>query len=88
MKELHFKRNPGGTYQILFYVGNFFVPVEEDLIKELKRHTHDTPEDFLKIAIEKLGYNTYLKNAIQEALNEPNDRIAQAKTLMTEVQSL
>jgi hypothetical protein len=88
VKELHLKKIPGGTYRILFYIGEFFVPVEEDLIKELKKHTHGSPEEFLRVIVEKLGYNTYLKSAIQEVLNHSNDPASQAKTLITELQNL
>jgi hypothetical protein len=88
VKELHFKKNPGGTYQILFYIGNFFVPVEEALIRELKKQAGHPPQDFLKLVIDKLGYNTYLKSTIEEVINQSNDPIAQAKTLLTELQAL
>ena len=88
MKGLHFKKVEGGHYQILFYVGDFFVPVEETLIQELKTHIHRPPEEFLKLIVEKLGYNRYLKNAIQEVLNLANEPSALAKTLLTELQSL
>ena len=88
VKELHFKKIPGGTYQVLFYVGDFFVPVEEDLIQELKKQANHSPQEFLKLIIDKLGFTTYLKSAIQEVLNKSNDSAAQAKTLMTELQAL
>jgi hypothetical protein len=88
VKELHLKKIPSGTYRILFYIGEFFVPVEEDLIKELKKHTNSSSEEFIKVILEKLGYNTYLKSAIQEVLNQSNDPTAQAKTLLAEIQAL
>ena len=88
MRELHFKKVPGGAYQILFYVGDFYVPVEENLVKELKKQTQNNPEEFLKFATEKLGYTAYLKTAIQEVLNTSNDHRGQAKTLMNEILDL
>ncbi len=88
MKELHFKKIPGGTYRVLFYIGEFFVPVDEDLIKDLKKQANGSPKEFLKSIQEKLGYNTYLKNTIQEILSSSNDPNAQAKSLMAEVRSL
>jgi hypothetical protein len=88
MKKLHFKKVPGGPYRIRFYAGEFYVPVEEGLIKELKKQANGSPEEFLKIIKAKLGYNIYLKNAIEEILNGSPAPATQAKTLMTEIQSL
>ena len=88
MKGLHFKKVEGGLYQFLFYVGDFFVPVEETLVQELKTHIHRPPEEFLKLIVEKLGYSSYLRNALQEVLNEANNPFDLAKTLVTDLQSL
>ncbi|MCI0527733.1 MAG: hypothetical protein L0Y56_09860 [Nitrospira sp.] len=88
MKELHFKKIQGGNYQILFYIGEFYIPVEEDLIKDLKKQANGSPKAFLNILQEKLGCNSYLKSTIQEVLSSSKDPVAQAKSLMAEVQSL
>jgi hypothetical protein len=88
VKELHFKKIQGGAYRVLFYIGEFFVPVDEDLIKNLKKQANGSPKEFLKSIQEKLGYNVYLKNSIQEILNSSNDPHAQAKSLMSEIQSI
>ncbi len=88
MKELHFKKIQGGTYRILFYIGEFFVPVDEDLIKDLKKQANGSPQEFIKVIQEKLGYNIYLKNTIQEILSSSNDPDAQVKSLIAEVRSL
>ena len=88
MKGLHFKKVEGGLYQFQFYVGDFFVPIEETILQELKTHIHRPPEEFLKVIMDKLGYNSYLRNAIQEVLNNVNDPSDLAKTLLTELQSL
>lgn len=88
MKRLHFKKIPGGYYETLFYVGDFFIPVEEALVKELKGHAHLPPEEFLRMIVEKLGYNTYLKSAIQEVLTQANNPSDLAKALQSEIQSL
>jgi len=88
VKGLHFKKNPGGHYKILFYVGDFFIPVEETLVQELKSHTSRPPEEFLGLIVEKLGHNSYLKSAIQEVLSQANDPSDLAKTLLREFQSL
>lgn len=88
MKELHFKKIPGGTYTVLFYIGDFFVPVEEELLKEIKKHSNTSNEEFLKLIVEKLGSNTYLKNAIQEVVKQSDNPAGLAKTLQTELLSL
>ena len=88
MKKLHFIKVPSSTYRIRFYVGEFYIPVEEGLLKDLKKQANGSPEEFLKIIKAKLGYNIYLKNAIEEVLNGSPAPATQAKTLMTEIQSL
>lgn len=88
MKKLHFKKIQGGTYRVLFYIGEFFVPVDEDLIKDLKKQANGSPKEFLNTIQEKLGYNTYLKSTIQDVLSSSTDPAAQAKALMAEIQAL
>lgn len=88
MKELHFKKMQGGAYRVLFYIGEFFVPVDEDLIQDLKKQANGSPQEFMNVIQEKLGYNTYLKSAIQDILSSSNDPAAQAKSLIAEIRSL
>jgi hypothetical protein len=88
VKGLHFQKIQGGAYRVLFYIGEFFVPVDEDLIQDLKKQANGSPKDFLSAIQEKLGYNAYLKSAIQEVLSSSNDPAAQAKSLMTEIRAL
>ncbi|MGH7273689.1 MAG: hypothetical protein ACREIQ_04445, partial [Nitrospiria bacterium] len=62
--------------------------VEETLFQELKSHAYRPPEEFLGLIVEKLGFNSYLKSAIQEVLKQANDPSDMAKTLLIEIQSL
>ena len=88
MQGLHFKKIPGGRYTVLFYVGDFFVPVEEELLKEIKKRSNTSNEEFLKLIAEKLGSNTYLKDAIQEVIKQSGDPADLAKTLQRELEAL
>ena len=78
----------GGIYHNLFYVGDFYYPVEPDHIQQIKDQAQASPEAFLRLITEKLGYNAYLKKAIEKVIEKATDTQALAKTLQAELQSL
>ena len=88
MKGLHFKFTPGGFYRILFYVEDFYYPVEEDVFKELKGHVNDPPDQFLRWITERLGHNTYLRDSIEQAIARATDPGTLAKTLKAELEAI
>ena len=71
MKGLHFEsRGEGNYYKLILHIGQSFIPVSDDICEILKEHTADTPDRFLSIFLDQVGYSTYLRQMIQAELNE------------------
>ncbi len=82
MRGLHFEsRGEGNYYKLILHIGQAFVPVSDDIIETLKQHTTDTPEGFLSIFLDQVGYSTYLKEMIQAELNKESDTASQISNL-------
>ena len=82
MKGLHFEsRGEGNYYKLILHIGQLYVPVSDDIIDVLKQHQTETPDRFLSIFLEKVGYSTYLKEIIQKELTQSGDIPAQVSTL-------
>jgi len=82
MKGLHFEsRGEDNYYKLVLHIGQSFVPVSDDIIETLKQHAADTPDRFLSIFLDKLGYSTYLKEMIQAELTQGGDTTGQVSTL-------
>lgn len=82
MKGLRFEsRGEGNYYKLILHIGQSFVPVTDDIIETLKQHTADTPDRFLSIFLDQLGYSTYLREMIQAELTQGGDTTGQVSTL-------
>jgi hypothetical protein len=73
---------------VLFHVGNCYVPVTEQIVKELKACALLPSERFLEVLIDKLGYSEYLKERIREELKKTGDPVTQATVLQGVVRDL
>ena len=82
MKGLHFEsRGDGNYYKLILHIGQSYVPISDDIIKILKGHLAETPERFLSIFLDQVGYSTYLKEIIQAELSRGGDTASQIKNL-------
>jgi len=89
MKGLHFEsRGEEDYYKLILHIGQAFVPVSEDIIEILKLHASDTPDRFLPIFLDQLGYSLYLREMIQAELNEGGDSASQLATLQNFLKAL
>jgi hypothetical protein len=82
MKGLRFEsRGEGDYYKLILHIGQSFVPVSDDILETLKQHSADTPDRFLPIFLDQVGYSTYLREMIQAELNEGGDSASQLSAL-------
>ena len=89
MKGLRFEsRREGDYYKLILHIGQSFIPVSDDIIEILKQHAADSPDRFLPIFLDQVGYSTYLKEMIQAGLNEGGDSVSQISTLQNFLKGL
>jgi hypothetical protein len=89
MKGLRFEfRGEGHYYKLILHIGHSFIPVSDDISETLKQHTADTPDRFLSIFLDQVGYSTYLKEMIQAELNEGGDLASQVTSLQNFLKEL
>ena len=71
MKGLRFERigkNRHYKYNVVFHMGNSYVPVTDEIVKELKAQCLLPIERFLELLIDRVGYSSYLKEQIRTEL--------------------
>lgn len=82
MKGLRFeRRGEGNYYKLILHVGPSYVPISDDIIEVLRQGTALTPDRFLSLLLDNVGYSTYLKNQIQTELTNGGDTATQLATL-------
>lgn len=85
MKTLEFERLQRGTYAASLHAGGYSIPVTEEVLQQLKGMASSAPELFLKSVTERLGFNRYLKELIEEAIRNAGDPGALGRALQEEV---
>jgi len=89
MKGLRFERiGRDRYYNIIFHVGSTYVPVTDELIKELKNNSLLSSERFLELLVDKIGYSSYLKDQIRTELKTAGDPVTQITVLQGAIRDL
>ena len=89
MKGLRFERiGRDRYYNIIFHIGSTYVPVSDDTIAELKTQTLLSPDRFLDLLIQKIGYSSYLKEQIRNELKKAGDPVTQITVLQGAIRDL
>ena len=71
MKGVRFERlGTGRYYNVILHVGSTYVPVSDETVAELKTQTLLSPDRFLDLLIQKIGYSSYLKEQIRNELKK------------------
>ena len=81
MTGLHFERREEGYYKVILHIGSCYVPVSDEIVDDLKKQITLSPDRFLDVFIEKVGYSSYLKDQIKQELTNGGDPATQAATL-------
>jgi hypothetical protein len=68
-------------YNVVFHMGNSYLPVSEETLEELKAQSLLSVERFLDLLIDRVGHSSYLKDQIRAALQSSGDPMAQITRL-------
>ncbi|MCP9455902.1 MAG: hypothetical protein NNA18_07330 [Nitrospira sp.] len=89
VKGLRFERiGKGRHYNVVFHVGSTYVPVSDETVEELKRESLLSPERFLNLLIDRIGYSSYLKDQIRTELTNAGDLVTQITVLQGAIRDL
>jgi hypothetical protein len=58
-------------YNVVFHMGNSYLPVSEETLEELKAQSLLSVERFLDPLIDRVGHSSYLKDQIRADCNHP-----------------
>jgi hypothetical protein len=88
-KGLRFERlGTDRYYNVVFHIGNSYVPVSDETVEELKAESLLPPERFLEVLIDKVGYSSYLKEQIRDELKRSGETITQMTILQGAIRDL
>lgn len=88
-KGLKFERlGTDRYYNVVFHIGNAYVPVSDETVEELKAQSLLPPERFLEVLIDKVGYSVYLKEQIRDELKRSGETITQMTILQGAIRDL
>ena len=88
-KGLRFERL--GTslhYNVVFHIGTSYVPVDDEVLEELKAQSLLPAERFLEFLIDKVGYSSYLRDKIREELKAAGNTVTQITVLQGAIRDL
>ena len=89
MKGVRFERlGVGRYYNVILHVGSTYVPVSDETVTELKTQTLLSPDRFLELLVEKIGYSSYLKEQIRNELKKAGDPVTQVTVLQGAIRDL
>jgi len=89
VKGLRFERiGRDRYYNIIFHIGSTYVPVSDELIKDLKDNSLLSSERFLELLVDKIGYSSYLKDQIRTELQTTGDPVTQITVLQGAIREL
>ena len=89
MKGLRFERiGKNRYYNVVFHMGNAYVPVSDETLEELKAQSLLPVERFLDLLIDRVGYSSYLKEQIRAELKSAGDPITQITVLQGAIREL
>jgi len=89
VKGLRFERiGKGQHYNVVFHIGNSYVPVGDETIEELKGQSLLPAERFLNLLIDRVGYSSYLKDMIRDELTSAGDPMTQIIVLQGAIREL
>ena len=89
VKGLRFERiGKNRYYNVVFHMGNSYVPVSEETLEELKAQSLLPVERFLDFLIDRVGYSSYLKEQIRAELKASGDPVTQITVLQGAIREL
>ena len=88
-KGLRFERiGTDRHYNVVFHIGNSYVPVSDETIEELKAQSLLPSERFLEFLIDKIGYSPYLREQIRNEVKNTGETVTQVTVLQGAIRDL
>jgi SOS response regulatory protein OraA/RecX len=89
VKGLRFERvGKDKHYNVVLHIGTIYVPVSDEIIKDLKSQTLLSPERFLELLVQKVGNSSYLQEQIRAELKRAGDPVTQITVLQGAIRDL
>jgi hypothetical protein len=89
VKGLRFERiGKGRYYNVVFHIGSTYIPVSDETVEELKNQSLLSPERFLDLLVDRIGYSSYLKGQIRTELKSSGDPVTQITVLQGAIREL
>jgi len=83
-----FERLERGTYKVFLHVNGYSIPVTQETFNQLKEMLSAPPNVFLSALVEKVGYNRYIKELIEETIKKIGDPIETSKSLQDSLRTI
>lgn len=75
------RRGDGYYYKVILHIGSTLIPISDDIIEDLQKHTALPPDQFFLLFIDNVGYSSYLQEHIRQEVREAGDVNAQMSAI-------
>ena len=70
-------RGQGNYYKGILHIGSTLIPISDEILDELRTKTALSSDGFFRLLVEKVGYSSYLQEAIRQEVKNTGDLNAQ-----------
>lgn len=74
-------RGEGNYYKVILHFGSTLIPISDEILDELRKQTAQSPDQFFKIFLEKVGYSSYLAEQIRQEVLQAGDLNSQMSAI-------
>ncbi len=74
-------RGEGHYYKVILHIGSTLIPISDDIVEELQKHTTVPPDQFFGTFVNKVGYSSYLQEQIRQEVRNSGDLNPQISVL-------
>ena len=67
------RRGDGNYYKVILHFGSTLIPISDDIIEELQANATMSPNQYFSFFLEKVGYSSYLREQIQQVVEQAGD---------------
>ncbi len=82
------RRSDGDYYKVILHIHSTYVPISDEDVEALKKTSETADDQFLEWFLDRVGYSSYLKDQIREALLQTGERPQQIAALRQSIQAL
>ncbi len=75
------KRGEGNYYKVILHFGSTLIPISDEILDELRASAAMSPNQFFTFFLDKVGYSSYLREQIQQVVEQAGDLNSQMTTI-------